>query len=217
MNPCRSGCSTQQAVTAIAVLVTACASQVVPARFAATTEAHEGERHAPGVAVDPAPQLPEARPEADSSGGVVVLRAPADPEVARDVVRAFFRAVLDESREALDRVLDAGAFVRSSYNRELATTAWSNRFDALDYLALAGQRLFREADLETFRGDELDLLPPARRPPVYAQPNEMVARVRLSAPRSSRTRLFGDEILFLLTPTGKGYRIRELVEEFQLP
>ena len=213
----RSSVGLQRGTLAALLVGSGCASRAAPLDFPTVSEAPDEPRHPPGVAVDPAPRLPEPRGEADTSGGIVVLRTPADTERARDVVRAFFRAVLEESLDDLQPLLDDGATTRSSMSRDVATSMWAQRFERLDYPAMAGQQLYRDGEIETYRGDELDALPPGRRPAVGAAPDDVVVRVKVSSPRLSRTRLFGDEILFLLRSTGTGYRIRELVEEFQLP
>jgi len=44
-----------------------------------------------------------------------------------------------------------------------------------------------------------------------------VVRVPLHSPQNDKTRLFGDEIVFLLSRTDSGLRIAEMVEDFQLP
>jgi hypothetical protein len=47
--------------------------------------------------------------------------------------------------------------------------------------------------------------------------DDVLVRVVIATPRVGRTRLFGDEITFLLRPSGGAYKIIEMVEDFQLP
>ncbi|MEZ4371650.1 MAG: hypothetical protein R3B07_12530 [Polyangiaceae bacterium] len=44
-----------------------------------------------------------------------------------------------------------------------------------------------------------------------------MVKVKLAITRSGRTRIFADEIHFLLRPSSDGYKISEVVEDFQLP
>ena len=52
---------------------------------------------------------------------------------------------------------------------------------------------------------------------VVAQTDDVVVRVPIAVPRSGKTRLFGDEIVFVLRPNGNRYAIVDMAEEFTLP
>ena len=176
-------------------------------------------RKAPGVAVDPAPELPPAAGAADTEDGVVVLKAPADPEAAREVVRSFFRAVSHGSYSEFEDVVPDEAWLSAGpmVGRQKARQYWQMRFSRLDYQSLAGSSIYREGELETYRAADMQRLRPARPLAVVAQGEDVVVRVPITTPRSGKTRLFGDEILFVLRPQGAKYSIVEMSEDFALP
>ncbi len=184
-----------------------------------TTTLDASPRRAPGIAVDPAPELPAPTRVAHPEQGIVVLRAPQDPEAAREVVRGFFRAVghgsIDELRPlvAQDAWLSAGAMA----GRQKALQYWETRLSRLDYGALGGAAVFREGELETYRAADLSALRPPRALGVVAQGDDVVVRVPITAPKYGKTRLFGDEIVFVLRPRGNRYAIVDMAEEFTLP
>lgn len=91
------------------------------------------------------------------------------------------------------------------------------RLSRLDYGSLAGQVIFREADLETYSAKDVNELRPPRALPMSVQGDDVLIKVPVAVPRTGRTRLFGDEIAFLLRPSGTGFVIVEMLEEFQIP
>ena len=139
----------------------------------------------------------------------------ARSNAAADLVAAFFRAITLESGEALDRVLSSDASLESSSGRHPARSAWRSRFNQFDYSALRATPLYRAGDLETYRGNEQAALGLSRRLPPM-QPEDVFIRVHLDVTHVNKTRLFADEIGFLLRPAGGGFRISTLSEDFQL-
>ena len=188
-------------------------------RFATATELEDEPRHPPGVAVDPAPRLPRAAPEASSEQGLVVLSTPPDVGQGREVVQRFFRAALEEAPDQLQALMSQDAYASSSAggSRQRAMAFWRNRLRRLDYGALSGQLVYRDSEIETYRAEDIPELRLARRPPLSARGSELVVRVPIAAPRLGRVRLFGDEIWFLLRPQLDGYTIVEMIEDFRLP
>ena len=176
-------------------------------------------RRAPGIAVDPAPELPAPAPSAHAEQGVVVLRAPQDPEAARETVRDFFRAVSQGSFGDLEPLIADEAWLSAGAmaGRQKARQYWQTRLSRLDYASLAGSTVFREGELETYRAVDLSALRPPRALGVVAQGDDVVVRVPIAVPRSGKTRLFGDEIVFVLRPKGNRYAIVDMAEEFSLP
>jgi len=176
-------------------------------------------RRAPGVAVDPAPQLPPAQPSAHPEQGIVVLRAPQDPEGAREVVRDFFRAVTQGSFGDLEPLIADEAWLSAGpmAGRQKARQYWQLRLSRLDYTSLAGSSVYRDGEMETYRAADLGALRPPRVLGVSAQGDDVVVRVPITAPRSGKTRLFGDEIVFVLRPKESRYSIVDMAEEFTLP
>jgi len=174
-------------------------------------------RRAPGVAEQRAEVLPEATNVGNTRDQWLVLRAPAASGLAREAVRDFLRAAVNEAPERMDPLLTPQAIVDTGAGKQPARTFWQSRFSALDYTELRGQMLFREADLETFRAEDLARLPPARRFPIELSTDEIAVRVPIRVSWAGRARLFGDELLFRLQPAGARYEIAEISEEFRLP
>lgn len=195
-----------------------CARSSSP-RFATGTELSSGPRRAPAVVVDPATELPPPAPRADSEQGVALLRAPPDPEAARDVVKSFFRAVAEGSTSELERLLREETWVQAGAmtGRQRALSFWQMRLSRLDYTSLAGTSIYRDGDLETYRVADLPKLRPPRTLAISGGPDDVIVRVPISSPRSGKTRLFGDEIVFVLRPDGNKYAIVEMAEDFSLP
>lgn len=176
-------------------------------------------RRATGIAVDPAPEPPAPTAVAHTEQGFVVLRTPEDPEAAREVVRGFFRAVSQGSYAELEQLISEDAWLSAGAmaGRQKARQYWQLRLSRLDYGSLAGSSVFRDSELETYRAADLAALRPPRALGVVAQGEDVVVRVPIAAPRSGKTRLFGDEIVFVLRPKGSRYAIVDMAEEFTLP
>jgi hypothetical protein len=175
------------------------------------------ERRAPGVAEPRLQVLPEPARSGDTQGQLLLLRAPAAPELARQAVRSFLRAAVNETPERMDELLAPQAFIDTSGGRQPARSFWRSRMTQLDYTELKGQLLFRESDLETFRAEDLARLPAARRIPLELGEDEVAVRVPIRVSWAGRTRLFGDELVFRLQPAGARFEIAEISEDFRLP
>jgi hypothetical protein len=141
--------------------------------------------------------------------------------------------MLLEDEDLVARLLDEEAFTRTSTGgaRSPARSSWITRMSRLDYRALGGRQLFRAADVELFRGSPSLGARPGVAPngavgsglsaprglPLEPTGEDVVLRVPLRVTRAGAERLFADELWFLLAPSGGGYRIREIVEDFTLP
>lgn len=147
----------------------------------------------------------------------LVLRAPASSGLAREAVREFLHATVDEALERMEPLLTPQAVVDTGSGRQPARAFWQSRFTVLDYTELRGQLLFRETDLETFRAEDLARLPAKRRLPIELAADEIAVRIAIRVSWSGRARLFGDELVFRLQPAGARYAIAEISEEFRLP
>jgi hypothetical protein len=174
-------------------------------------------RRAPGVAEQRSPVLPETSNTGSTRDQWLVLRTPLASGLAREAVRDFLRATVNEALERMDPLLTAQAIVDTGSGRQPARAFWQSRFTVLDYTELRGQLLFRETDLETFRAEDLARLPVGRRFPIELAADEIAVRVPIRISWAGRTRLFGDKLLFRLQPAGTGYEIAEIDEEFRLP
>jgi hypothetical protein len=199
----------------VALAATSCGAGA--ARFP-TSEARETEapRRPPGVAVDPELELPPASPRGTTESFVSVLSAPRDLKHATGLVAAFFRAITLESGEALDLVISSDASLDSSSGRFPARAAWRSRFAQFDYQSLRSASLYRDGDLETYRGSDQPKLGVQRRLPEM-RADDVFVRVRLDVTQVQKTRLFADEIGFLMRPSGDGYQIVTISEDFAVP
>jgi hypothetical protein len=174
-------------------------------------------RRAPGIAEQRSEVLPEVTRVGNSRDQWLVLRVPAASGLARDAVRDFLRAAVNEAPERMEPLLAPQAFVETASGRQPVRAFWQSRFTVLDYTELRGQPLFREADLETFRAEDLARLPTARKPAIELSADEIAVKVPIRVSWAGRPRLFGDELLFRLQPVGTRYEIAQISEDFRLP
>lgn len=176
-------------------------------------------RQAPAVAVDPAHELPDARRTVSEQNGLVVLRAPGNVQPDRALVEEFFEVVTERDSRKLERLLapDAKAKTSARATEIDALDFWKSRLARLDYGKLAIQGIYRRHSIEVYRSRDLAVLGSDRYVPVDVSEGEVAVRVPLYTSEVDKTRLFGSEIVFLLTPTAQGLRIAEMVEDFQLP
>jgi hypothetical protein len=201
-------------IVAATLIFAACKSG---ANFPTTTEFPETPRRAPGIAVDPLSELPRPTQAAEAEAGLNVLTPPADAGRARGIVRQFFRAAVAENAEDLEPLIAQQAWLESGGTRQPARAFWRTRMSQLDYGTLAGQLIYREAQVETYRAEDATRLGPNRRIPTDIKDDEILVRVPIAVSWTGRTRLFGDEVVFRVRPSGSRYEITEIVEDFRLP
>jgi hypothetical protein len=150
----------------------------------------------------------------------VRLKAPLPDTLARNLVAAFFRAVVTEDIDALSALVtaDASAPVKSRGGSMGIPDLWRSRLRQFRYRTLAGEVLYQESDIELYRYDDLEVVLPGRplRMPEMAR-GDVLLRVPLLVVRAGADRVFGDEMLFLLRREQNRYKIREVVEDFQVP
>jgi len=198
-------------------LCLSCAAPRPSSATSAQNAQNPAPRRAPGVAEQRSEVLPEATRVGSSRDQWLVLRAPAASGLAREAVRDFLRAAVNEALDRMDPLLAPQAFVDTGSGRQPARAFWQSRFTVLDYTELRGQLLFREADLEIFRAEDLTRLPAARRLAIELAADEIAVKVPIRVSWAGRSRLFGDELLFRLQPAGTRYEIAEITEDFRLP
>jgi len=188
--------------------------------FPTQSQHDDDERRAAGIAVDLASPPPPSRDRADSGDPIVALRAPLGLAAAHETIRHFFDAVYAEDIAAMSELLAPEAQVqdtRSGPNAKAhpATTLWRQRFQKRDYPALSGQLVYRDIDVGTYRGDQLDALPLAVR---YlsandeVRANDLVLHVPIITHSLRSERFFGDEIFFWLQRRGSRYVIYRMAE-----
>lgn len=192
---------------------------------AAATPLPDGpERRRPdGVAIDPVSAPPAPRDRAEASDGLVTLRTPLGVDRALHTVEELFRKIVLEDGEGLEALFTRDALAitnpaaSGSGQTPQALALWQTRFRKLDYTRLAGDVIYRSADLTIHRGDDaLEASPhPAIRVDALA-PSDVVIKVPILTPRVGADRLFGDEMILWLRRDGDRYRIFRVLEEFQL-
>lgn len=202
-------------VGAAFVLLTACGGS---ARFATTdpNAAHAPRRPA-GIAIDPVSRLPPPKSQGSTESTLLVLGSPRSTSLARNVVARFFQALVGESPEALDALLSDQAFIDASGNRQPARGALRSRFLQLDYTALRGVPLYRDADIEIYRYEDASELRTARALPADLAKDQLFVRVRVNVSHAGKTRLFADEMGFLLRPERENYLIVSIREDAPVP
>ena len=183
----------------------------------------QGEAARPVVSRERAPSAvlwPEARPSASAAPGVILLRAPQPPRLARRAVEGFFDAVRRESVGQLSLWLAEDATVASGpgTSPESIAKVWAARFKQLDYAHGGAEEPFRADDVGLFSVDQLAALGRARRFELAPEPDELLAVVDTrDRRRAPGPRHFGKRLEFLLAPSPDGYRIRRMFEDYRLP
>jgi len=194
------------------LLAVGCASRGGPA-FETVTTLPDEPRVPAGAEVERTTSLPAPSDDAETGDGLVVLRAPIDPRLARATVEGFFRALLEESPSSLDTVLAPDAVVQVGSRREPARGYYVGRFVRLDYRSLHGETLYRSADVETWDGGGRSTSGASA--PLAPRADEIVVQVHIIVVWGGRPRVFGDDLVFRLKPRGTGFVIQEIVEDFR--
>ena len=203
----------------LALLIAGCATNQSGLRFETASELAVDERRRPtGVAVDPASEVPEPMPQGKADDALLVLRPPADLSAAYSVVRAFFAAVVKEDIAELERLLtdNASLDLDTQTGKRRASALWRSRLAQLDYDRLPAQELYRESEVEAYRKSDFEELETRSRPRVELGDEDVVLKVPLLVTKLDKVRVFGDEIVFVLTPLGRSFKIAEMIEPFQL-
>jgi len=187
-------------------------------------DAEKGRRHPDGVAIDPVSAPPPARDHAEVSEGLLTLRTPLGADQAVAVVAELFRKVVLEDGEGLDALFtrDAVSVSPSAPNggsgqAPSALLLWQGRFRKLDYTKLAGEPIYREAEIQIFRPeDSVEAVPHASVHPESLGDGDVVVRVPLITTRIGAERLFGEEMILWMRRDGERFRIYRAFEDFQL-
>jgi hypothetical protein len=188
----------------------------------ATAGALDAARRKPdGVAVDPTGAPPRARESAYASDRLVTLRTPLGADRAVDTVSELFRKIMIEDSDGLEalftREATASTGASGASATPLAVLWWQQRFRRLDYTRLAGEPIFREAELEIYRAeDEIDAPTHAAIRLETLGETDVVIRLPILTSHAGADRLFGDEMIFWLRREGDRYKIYRVLEDFQL-
>jgi hypothetical protein len=206
----------------LATLVTLGAGCAGGPGFATAGALDEAARRRPdGVAVDPAGEPPRARESADASDRLVTLRTPLGADRAVDTVSELFRKIVIEDSDGLEALFTREATASNgspgTSATPLAVLWWQQRFRRLDYTRLAGEPIFREAELEIYRAeDDVDALPHAAIHLETLGETDVVIRLPIVTSHAGADRLFGDEMIFWLRREGDRYKIYRVLEDFTL-
>jgi len=130
----------------------------------------------------------------------VVLQTPVATNAARRVIWAFFRAVTLESPRELSAVLSPDAMMQNGPRRESALSVWGSRFARFDYRSLVGERIASDSDLK-----------------LSSDGDDLLVEVPIQVSWGTRPRMLGDAFTFRLTPSGSGWLIVEISEDFRSP
>jgi hypothetical protein len=177
-----------------------------------------------GVAIDPASSPPAARDKAGADERLVTLRTPLGIDLVVATVADLFQRIVHEDFEGLEGLLTKDALVLSSQStpqpnqQQKAQGVWEQRFRRLDYTKLAGEVIFREADLSIYRAE--DVMDVSPHPGIAADSlveGDVVVHVPIVTPRVGQDRLLADEMLVWLRREGAQYKIYRMVDDFQLP
>ncbi|APR78946.1 Hypothetical protein A7982_04293 [Minicystis rosea] len=197
----------------------------LPACTATATlpESGTARRRPDGVAIDPISAPPPARDRADVAEGLVTLRTPLGIDRALSTVQELFRKIVQEDGEGLEPLFTRDALAVTSLapsgagQTPQAILFWHGRFRKLDYTRLAGELVYRDAEITFFRAEDALDAPP--HPAIRADAlngNDVVVRVPIVMARVGADRLFGDEMILWLRRDGDRYRIYRIFEDFQL-
>jgi hypothetical protein len=183
--------------------------------------AERARRRPDGVAIDPISPPPRAAQQASVADGIVTLRAPLGTDRAILVVEELFKKVVVEDGEGLATLFTRDATQvspgASSGQAPGALLFWQGRFRKLDYRRLAGELIYREAELSVFRPtDALEALPHPSVHPEALGEGDVVVRVPIITTRLGADRLFGDELVLWMRREGDRFQIYRVLEDFQL-
>ena len=189
--------------------------------FATAGELDAARRRPDGVAVDPTGEPPRAREHAEASDRLVTLRTPLGADRAIDTVSELFRKIVIEDSDGLEALFTREATASSgapgTTSTPLAVLWWQQRFRRLDYTRLAGEPIFREAEIEIYRAeDDVDAPPHAAIHLEALGETDVVIRLPILTSHAGTDRLFGDEMIFWLRREGDRYKIYRMLEDFQL-
>lgn len=186
------------------------------ATFETATSLPEPGRPA-GATTDLALELPPPARSGQTNAGLVVLFSPLDADLGLAVVEEFFRAVTDESLEALVPLFDDEAVIQVNAQRQAVLPHFRGRFDVLDYSALGGEALYRPEDVTVYGPEGSGSAKDSRPMPFEPRAGELAIRVVVARGAPGRKRLFGDELAFRLRAVSSGYVISEIVESVRQP
>lgn len=202
----------------LGLLLAGCSGADSALRFETASEPAADERRRPaGVALDPESRLPEPAARGDTAQLLVVLQPPADPNAAQAVVKAFFDAVIREDLAELEKLVDddASLALDRQGSKRRARATWRTRLAQLDYDRLPARELYRESEVEIYKKDDFDRLTNRALPQAELGDDDIVLRVPMLITKLDKVRLFGDEIVFVLKPEGRSFKIVEMIEPYQ--
>lgn len=188
----------------------------------------DDRRRPDGVSLDPPPALPAPVDGALAADGVAALRTPIGTDAALTLLHAYARAIATEDVATM-AALHTGdaAFVlvppgQSARTFPGAASLWERRFARMDYGALAGAIVVREADATVRRvpvGEppQLPVSPDDEGAPSPARDVEVVVHAPVATSRAGGQSLLGSELVLYLRRVGDAWRVAAVVEDYALP
>ncbi|MSP25555.1 MAG: hypothetical protein EXR75_10395 [Myxococcales bacterium] len=190
-----------------------------PLEIAVRASFEEGPRRPDAIVVDPSSDPPSSESAGDTSTAIVTLRTPLPMSAALATVAAFFAGVVREDLSSLHEFGEATATVSDIGNSPPRVLnlffVWQQRFQQFDYGELDGSSIYREAEVRTFRPEEVHALPRRVAAAVLAEPlapEDLVLVVPITAPAIKNQRVFGDELTFILRRAEARFRIFRMIE-----
>jgi hypothetical protein len=172
------------------------------------------------VIVDPVSLAPVAAIRAEASAGIAALTPPLPGRLARRAIDAFFSALTAKDIGRLAAAVTPDAVMTGLTHRGPVSLLelCRSRMATLRYDLLASERLYRTADVETYAYEDLEQ-PEWRHlsRPVEMRPGDLYVIVKMAVVRAGSDRVFGDELDFVLRRAGAQFKVRAILEDFQLP
>jgi hypothetical protein len=218
-------------------LVAGCTAAGPPV-FATASEAEDARRRPDGVAIDLTSEPPAAQNRASTEHALVTLRTPLGIDLAIGTVKDLFRTIVTEDSDGMAVLFAKGAKMftagrSGSQGQTLeAQDYWNQRFRRFDYTKLAGEPLFREAEVETYRAGDSEESPlrslygtgsagkgaaamPAGVRSEGLDEEDVIIRIPIATSRAGLDKLLGDEMVVFVRREGDRYKIYRILEDFQ--
>jgi hypothetical protein len=203
--------STWRAGAVGAALAGVTALACAPGPVVTAAELPSVPRHPDGVLLEPPPALPGAADRA-SARGVVLLREPLAPEVARRIAADFLHAFVLEDIDAVLALLTPNAVALDGPRRGSLRDVWYARMRSFDYTKLAGEEIAHLDQIERAEYDDLGGSGEPPRPQVMRR-GDVLMRVPIATPRVGTDQVFPEVLILLLRRDDGTFKIAGVGEE----
>jgi hypothetical protein len=156
-------------------------------------------------------RAPPATSTATLEVGLLSLQSPPGRLGVASLLRAYFEAIVSESRPALSKVAHDSAMAHAPNSTPTSLLgSWSRRFTRLRYDSVNPTTLYAPSDLEVYEAADVARLDSRNDFHLAPGPGELLAVVALSGPDE----LFGSRMELVLAPANDGFRIRAAYEDY---